>query len=323
MLVVLLTCLAGQVAVVWGHFDHGVGGERLVFQIPPPIDLQRQRDGVLRFDPPAVIHVPHSSALNIGSATIAAWVWVDSAYVGTSPGVVAGRWHQIQGESSFVLHSDGSEAGGFRVTWEDGSELDLWGYDVPVSRWVHYAATIDDSEMVVYVDGVAAARTDVNGKRLADSLCPLWIGGSTEGVVFPGMIADVRLVARAADEQDIGHLMAGENVEGEVGRWLAGSRVDDGVRVVGSLRWVDDPARGGGADFRNPHQTELKQTDSASIEGEITLAAWAINRGIARGGGAVVGKWGPDLDERSFILYSVGGDGFGFRAFWETVRRVT
>ena len=301
---------------VLSHFDHGVGGERLLFEAPPPIDRLSSRGGLIRFGPTPVVHVPFVPTMNTPDGfTIAAWVWLDSAYVGTSPGVVAGRWHQIQGEASFVLRSAGSGDGGLRVAWSDGSESGLWGYELPTLRWFHYAASVSDSSMAVFVDGERVAQTRVSKRGIAESLSPFWIGGSTEGVTFPGMIADVLLTSRAMSEDEIGRVLNGHADPHPIGRWLVDSLTDGGAERAGSVRWVDDPVRGAVADFRTPHQIELPH-DDWGIEGEITVAAWALNRGVARGGGAIISHWGPRVDERSFVLYSVGIDGFGFRAFW-------
>ena len=300
-----------------GHFDHGVGGERLLQDVPAPIDRIKPRAGVLRFGPSPVVHVPFVSTMNTPNGlTIAAWVWLDSTYIGTVPGIVAGRWHQIQGEASFVLYSDGSESGGLRVTWADGSESGIRGYDLPTSRWIHYAATVNDSMLTVFVDGERIANANVQQAGIADSLSPLWIGGSPEGVVFPGKVVDVRLMPRAVSREEIGRILAGEDVAGEAGRWLVNDLADGGAETVGLVRWVEDSVHGKAADFRDRHQVELTR-DDWGVEDEITVAGWALNRGVARGGGTIIGQWGPSPDERSFILYSVGDDGFGFRAFWQ------
>ena len=300
-----------------GHFDHGVGGERLLQEVPAPIDRIKPRAGVLRFGPSPVVHSPFVSTMNTPNGlTIAAWVWVDSTYTGTVPGVVAGRWHQIQGEASFLLYSEGSEAGGLRVTWADGSESGLWGYELPTSRWVHYAASVSDSMLAVFVDGEQVATTAVSRAGIAGSLSPLWIGGSTEGVAFPGKVVDVRLMSRAVSADEIERILDGEDIVGQVGRWLENDLSDGGAEIVGPVRWVEDALHGKVADFRDRHQIELTR-DDWGIEDAITVAGWALNRGVARGGGTIIGQWGPSPDERSFVLYSVGGDGFGFRAFWQ------
>jgi len=84
------------------------------------------------------------------------------------------------------------------------------------------------------------------------------------------------------------------------------------VETAGEVRWLTKKERSG-ADFRGRFRFDLGDRD---IESEMTVAGWVRNRGVMRGGSPVAGRCGPDPGDRSFILYSTGGDGFGFRAFW-------
>lgn len=261
MLAALIPLIAGLFLFVPapGHFDHGVGGERRVFEGPSAID-KPAGGSVLRFERAPVIYVPYLDPMNAERVSIQGQAWIDPEVEGTSPGAVVSRWHQVQGEATSILYADGGEMGGFLVAVGEGREERLTGYELPRSRWFEYGATVDETEMAVFVDGFEVARRPVEGP-LTPSRAPLWIGATHAGVPFPGMVGRVEFTAGTVAM----NWAPGSDVEtsGPVRIARSGDREAWDLRPAGAL-----PLGGEG-----------------ELEGPFTVAAWVLNRGVANGGG--------------------------------------
>jgi len=309
----LVTVLTLSSIQIWAHYDHGGGGERLRFEAFPEVEKPAgPHDAVLTFRPPPVIQVKDSSFDFDRGITISAWVFRTGS---VSPDPVISQIGDAPGLGSFALYADGSEGRGFVLRWVDGSITEVSWYVVPANRWVHLAATYDGVHATVYVDGEPAASVEQHDRSIAQSKVPVLIGsaGVLETIPFSGKIDAVRIWRRGLSKQEVEREHAG-SFDGAPDADWSFDLEDPHLQRFGSITLVHEAGRGKVASFDWQPRIRVESVDP--IETQMTITAWVYNRGIQRQGGPIVGRWGLSLTERSYVLYSAGGDGFGFRAFW-------
>ena len=162
--------------------------------------MQHWPDGFESIARRGYLHVPHSSSLDIrDQITLSAWMYR------LQHGDLVGKWKQRPKTNSFLLGMGGHT--GFRLRFEDGTQANLTDYHVPLFQWVHYAATWDGAVMRVYLDGELVRQRQTEGKRLASTDNPVWIGSSGDGTDMPGLIDDVQIWNLARTQEQIQHSM--------------------------------------------------------------------------------------------------------------------
>jgi ankyrin repeat protein len=318
VLAIFLLLVLAVAMPIQGHFDHGVGGERIQFAPIPSIPKPpRPSDKVLGFPKPPSIQMVNQDYDFSRGLTVSTWIRVEDS-ASANPVVTQLEW--APGSGSFALFASGDPGYGFQLRWSDGSFVELSGYSVPKNRWVHYAATFDGENARVFVDGAAVVTGEFKGLVIAKSPDPVLVGANdiTSGVPFLGLISDVQIWEKGLTEIEVLSIRDGGNRMTPSSNLNFESALEQNLAISGDVTFVADPSgeRELVARFDYLPSLAIAPELPNKIETEITISAWVYNRGVRRLGGPVVGNWGSDPGDRSFVLWSFGGDGFGFRAFW-------
>lgn len=292
------------------HIDHGVGGERIRFEPPPEVvKPKRNPEMFLAFrQPPRYTGRLQRHDFSEG-ITVSAWIYRTSE---GSPDAVVTQWNQLN-RGAFALVAGRGPEGGFHLRWSDGSVARAGGFDVPIARWVHYAGVFDGDRMVVYLDGASVATLAARGK-IAASGDSILIGGSgLSEAPTSALIDDVEVWDRGLTREEVVRLGEGDTPPGSIGRWTFEGEDPVDTRVL----YAKDRGRAGTVLRFDRHAgIALNRSRTDRMDRAFSVAAWVYNRGTDRPGGAVVGQWGEDPGDRRLVLYSVGGDGMGFRTYW-------
>jgi len=286
------------------HFDHGVGGEKLngtVELLEKPV---RSVDSVLGFNPPPQRAIESAGLSFEKGLTVSAWVFAE-AHDARKP-VLTQMSHGL-GEGSFVLFATGDPGAGFQLRLANGAVREVSGFTLPVRQWFHYAATFDGESATVYVDGSSVASAEIPGQM---ALCrdPIFVGFATDTEeTFGGLIDDLGIWVRALSVEDVARLANRDRIPDAAlyQDFESPPHVDTIMGREGRV-----------AEFQWRSHLPVESIP-AQVDSAITISSWVYNRGVAQLGGPIIGHWGADVKDRSFVLYSVGGDGFGFRAFWD------
>lgn len=153
-------------------------------------------------------------ALALDAMTVEAWVRVDSLTPGVSSGggvVTSGTGSQ---NFSLWLFPDNSTAAadwrpGFQVNFANGASaiasVPPGEAPTPFGSWHHVAATYDQSEAVIYIDGLEVLRTMLETPINWQSPSTIAIGNEFPGVSekLGGEIDEVRIWSRVRTPQEI------------------------------------------------------------------------------------------------------------------------
>jgi ankyrin repeat protein len=300
---------------VRAHLDHGIGGERIRFEpIPSLAKPQRAADRVFKVAPPPNLTVTIDSLSFKRGLTISAWLYKADS---TTSMPVLSDWGPLN-RGAFSLSAGGGPGSGFQLRWQDGATSEVTGYTVPDERWVHYLASYDGQLISVYLDGVLVGSQIAQGKQIADCAGKMAIGyDSVAGSPARGRLDDVVVWDRSLTREEIARVRAEGEWADAVWAWSFEEDASEDLEADGDPQILfDDIREGRVAHFEWHPYIEIDPERVATIEDQITISAWLYNRGVSRLGGPVISRWGVAPEDRSFVLYSVGGDGFGFRAFW-------
>ena len=123
--------------------------------------------------------------------TVAAWIKPDR--VSGTQSIVRKRF---DGSSAFVLAVDGRKLA-FALKLAGGKTVGVSAGGLTAGKFTHVAATYDGKDAILYVDGVAVAKTHAVGK-LAPGAGPIFIGNDANGRVLKGIVDSVWLNTLAA-----------------------------------------------------------------------------------------------------------------------------
>ena len=198
----------------------------------------------------AKVTVPNSSSLQLTSqATFEMWVKPEAV----------GSWRtlllkQRDGGASYSMYSSNTSGNplGAHGTSAVGSSA------LPLSVWSHLAFTDDGTTMRLYVNGVQVAMRTDPAVPVLDAL-PLWIGGTSWGEYFHGVIDDVRIYNRALTAAEVAADMnapvggAGPGGTVAIGNYtfpIQGNNIDRPAEkmVVYKTPWTVSPANEWGAE---------------------------------------------------------------------------
>lgn len=152
---------------------------------------------------------PHSPDLEPAQLTLTAWIKLAEEPSGEE----TRRWIANKNgnewcDGHYALAIDGRNAGAYlNIGGGRENAFSVWSASSPLKlkRWHHLAATYDEKELRVYVDGTLAGSTAVNKARRPGTT-PLAIGRRQDGFAasyFPGAIDDVRLYRKALSPDEV------------------------------------------------------------------------------------------------------------------------
>jgi hypothetical protein len=159
------------------------------------------------------VDVPLSSALDVDTYTLAAWV----RYTGVQNDQTLDRWEVLEKAGAYWMNvrTNGLvRVGGFY----GGCANANWQYfdstrALPVNRWKHVATTYDGAWLRIFIDGRAAGAKRVSG-RTCISGQPLAVGAKnnpTKGLLeafWDGRLDEVRIYDRALTSGELAELAA-------------------------------------------------------------------------------------------------------------------
>jgi fibronectin type 3 domain-containing protein len=153
----------------------------------------------------AVVQIPASASLNVGSAiTMAAWI---------QPASIQSGWRTIMQKQAdaYFLNASNSNGNNFPAggaTTGSATNVVSATSAAAVGAWTHVALTYDGSVMRLYVNGTQVATRNAGGV-VQSTTSPLWIGGNQPyGEYFSGVIDEVEVYNRALSAAEIANAMA-------------------------------------------------------------------------------------------------------------------
>jgi Concanavalin A-like lectin/glucanases superfamily len=163
------------------------------------------------FDPASgTVIVPDSTALRLSDQlTIVAWIKTrntdsDQAIVSKVGGVTGNNGYQFAVSGSTLIGQFNTRGEGWPSARVTSGEI------IKPGVWYHVAWTYDQSAMVLYVNGVAAAKEVIGPQTITASSSDLRISGDdNEHVYFDGLIDEVSLYDRALSSAEIETLYGG------------------------------------------------------------------------------------------------------------------
>ena len=149
----------------------------------------------------AVIDIPDSDDLHVGTFTLVAWFKLEDA---------TGSWQTIFGKQSggqgLIIEV---AAGGVLNTGFGGIWLCTGTTPIDDEEWHHAASVYDGESVRLYIDGSLDMET-TSGERPPDNTVPLRIGGSPDiGEMFCGVVDEVAFFDVSLTEEEIQKLMEG------------------------------------------------------------------------------------------------------------------
>jgi hypothetical protein len=160
------------------------------------------------------VDVPRSSALDVDTYTLSAWV----RYTGVQNDQTLGRWEVLEKADAYWMNVRVNgliRVGGF---YGGCSGPNVWQYldstrAIPVLRWEHVASTYDGTWLRVFINGWPAGAKRVTGRTCVSSE-PLAVGAKNnpaKGLLeafWDGRVDDVRIYNRALTSDEIRELAA-------------------------------------------------------------------------------------------------------------------
>lgn len=124
---------------------------------------------------------------------LTAAAWINPERLSGTQTIVRKR---LDGTSSFVLVIDGKKLA-LALKLVGGKTVAVTAGGLTAGKFTHVAATYDGKDAILYVDGVAAAKTHAVGK-IAPGAGPVLIGNDVDGRVMKGIIDTVWFNTQAA-----------------------------------------------------------------------------------------------------------------------------
>lgn len=196
-----------------GPFAMDSGGYSRTGRVVGAVWDAGRHDNSLRFDG-ADDRVECGSWSVTGTAlTLCAWIKLDAAFVdndarilskATGPGE-QDHWWML---STTTVGQDRRLR--FRLkTGGTTTTLIASSGHLPLSTWIHAAATYDGASLRLFADGIESGSAAVQGNLDTTESAPVWIGANPPGAYAPfqGWIDDVRLYNTALEADDIQAIM--------------------------------------------------------------------------------------------------------------------
>jgi hypothetical protein len=151
-----------------------------------------------------------------GQLTIAAWTYRTAAARSMHQVILSRQSSTVLLQEHYALFFSGvdNRLAAQLNSWQSPVALCSDPGDPPLNRWVHAAVTYDGATMILYRDGAEVCRKDVK-LTLIPADKPIIIGGNVNDAgevptrLFPGMLDDVLLYARALTPTEIGQVARG------------------------------------------------------------------------------------------------------------------